>query len=120
MNIVIVFVGGGLGAALRYLLQLGIGKSNGFNFPTATFLANIIGCLLIGIAFGFIQKLKLSDNYNLFIITGILGGFTTFSSFGLEFIQLFNNKQYFIALVYCLGSNILGFALAWLGYCFLK
>ena len=120
MNLILVFIGGGIGAVLRYLLQLVIGKADGNSFPMATFMANLIGCLAIGILAGMFQKYKFSDTYNLFIITGILGGFTTFSSFGLEFMQLISNKFFLLAIWYCLLTNILGLGLALGGFYFTR
>ncbi len=117
-NFLFVFIGGGLGSCLRYLMSLAFGKVGGLTFPTSTFLVNMAGCLAIGIMAGFIFKYKLDQVYVLLFITGILGGFTTFSSFALEFVQLIKNNQTGIALLYAVLTNFVGSALAALGlYC---
>ncbi len=118
LNLGLIFLGGGLGSCLRYLLQSSVGKSDGISFPTGTFLINIIGCLAIGITAGLMLRYKLNPAWGLLVMTGLLGGFTTFSSFGLEFVQLVKNNQTGIALLYMILSNFVGIALAALGlYC---
>ena len=115
MNLIYVFLGGGIGAVLRYTLTLLLGKSDGHQFPLNTFLTNLLGCFLIGILFSYFFKAKLSEPYTLFWIVGVLGGFTTFSSFGLEFINLFRNGHVLTAITYALLSNLLGISLAFIG-----
>ena len=115
MNLIYVFLGGGIGAVLRYILTLLLGKSDGHQFPLNTFITNLLGCFLIGLLFSYFFKTKLSEPYTLFWIVGILGGFTTFSSFGLEFINLFRNGHVYTAISYALLSNIVGIALAFAG-----
>ena len=115
MNLIYVFLGGGIGACLRYLLTQVLGKSDGHQFPLNTFITNLLGCFLIGILFSYFFKTKLSEPYTLFWIVGVLGGFTTFSSFGLEFVALFRNGHIFTAFTYALLSNLLGISLAFIG-----
>lgn len=79
MNILLVGLGGGLGAVLRYLLGLLL-YPVGLVFPVATLVVNVLGCFLIG----FLNSGPLSDSQRVFAMTGVLGGFTTFSAFGLE------------------------------------
>lgn len=117
-NIFYVFIGGGIGSCLRYGITIITGKPNGVNFPLSTFLVNIIGCLVIGMVAGLFYKYKLNSTYAVLLITGLLGGFTTFSSFALEFVELMKNNQTGIALLYVLLTNFVGLALAALGlYC---
>ncbi len=116
--LLIVFLGGGLGSSLRYLISLFIGKSDGIHFPTATFIVNVLGCFCIGLVAGLLNKFKVNEVYALFLITGILGGFTTFSSFAIEFVQLWKNNQTTLALLYVLFTNFVGIAFAAFGlYC---
>jgi CrcB protein len=115
MNLIYVFLGGGIGAVLRYLLTQLIGKSNGHQFPFNTFITNLLGCFLIGLLFSYFFKTKLSEPYTLFWIVGILGGFTTFSSFGLEFVTLLRNGHIITAFSYALLSNLFGISLAFIG-----
>ena len=106
MNLIWVFIGGGIGAALRWYL------SNSFqfggNFPIATLSINLLGCLLIGILSVLVLKYPKGS---LFLITGLLGGFTTFSSFGLDAFRLLQLQEYKNFVVYVALSNILGIAL---------
>lgn len=118
LNLGLIFLGGGVGSCLRYLMQSALRKSDGIGFPTGTFVINLIGCLAIGIAAGVLIKYKLNPAWGLLLMTGLLGGFTTFSSFGLEFVMLVKNNQTGIALLYAILSNFVGIALAALGlYC---
>jgi CrcB protein len=116
MNILYVFLGGGIGASLRYLIQTLLGKHNGMSFPISTFLVNVLGCILIGVLAGLILKLKWNEHVILFVFTGLLGGFTTFSSFSLEFVQLLKNNQVGIAFLYVGLSNFVGLALCAFAY----
>jgi CrcB protein len=113
-EIAIVFIGGGLGSVLRF----GIGKlfiSSLSKFPSATFLVNIIGCLLIGLLVAYFSK---SENsfYKLLLVTGFCGGFTTFSSFSNETILMLKNNQINLALVYIISSLLLGLLATFVGY----
>ena len=113
-EIALVFVGGGLGSALRF----GVGKlfiSSLYKFPSATFLVNMIGCLLIGLFVAYFSK---SENsfYKLLFVTGFCGGFTTFSTFSNESIFLLKNNQFTLAVIYILSSLIVGLLATFLGY----
>lgn len=120
MNYVLVFAGGGTGALLRYLVQLLAGKHTGTGFPISTFLVNITGCLAIGILASLAVKMKWNEPAVLFMFTGVLGGFTTFSSFSIEFFNLIKNNQTGMALLYLGLSNFAGLALSAGGYHLVK
>ncbi len=107
-----VFVGGGLGAAMRWLVSLSL-NTNSTGFPYSTLLVNLIGCFLIGIASAFI--LQSNDKINLLLVVGFLGGFTTFSSFGLELFKLQEIGNWRMFISYILLSNLLGVILVILG-----
>ena len=106
MNLAWVFIGGGIGAALRWYIS-GFFHSVG-NFPFATLSVNLIGCVLIGI---FSVLVLHHPKSSLFLITGILGGFTTFSSFGLDAFKLLELEEYKKLIIYLALSNILGITL---------
>lgn len=110
--LLLVFVGGGTGAALRYLVGLAI-KPVPSGFPVATFLINIAGCFLIGVAASFIKPEQTAVR-NLLIV-GFLGGFTTFSTFANESLQLFNIGASKTGLLYLILSNICGIVAVYTG-----
>lgn len=111
-----VLIGGAIGAISRYGVSLLLPTSDGTRFPLATFAVNLLGCLLIGLALGLVTKEALNKQYLPLLVTGFLGGFTTFSSFGLETFLLFQNKQFALALYYVLGTNLAGLLLVFAGY----
>ena len=92
-----VGLGGAIGAMLRYVLGLVPMKTE---FPVMTLIINLIGALLIGLISGLAMKNKTSDQLNLFLKTGLCGGFTTFSTFSLETFSLIENGKYFLAGIY--------------------
>jgi CrcB protein len=116
INILLVGVGGGVGSILRYLCQKWINEAYQHNFPLATFLVNIFGCLLIGILYGLGEKGNiLSPQTRLLLITGLCGGFTTFSTFAFENMNLLRVGDNFYFLLYALGSVVLGIAAVYIG-----
>ncbi|NHB56697.1 fluoride efflux transporter CrcB [Acinetobacter sp. 194] len=116
MNWLLVACGGAIGASLRYGAGLIITKPQSI-FPWATWSVNLFGCLLAGIFFAFTLRYpSLQNEARLFLMVGILGGFTTFSSFGLETFQLIRQGQLSIALVYALSSLVLGVVILALGF----
>lgn len=111
--LLVVFIGGGIGAVLRWSISTAVLKKFHHIFPVGTFIINISGSFLIGV----ISTLVLYDNYqllNLFLITGLLGGYTTFSTYELETAQLFK-KNKSAAITYWLGSVALGIIAACAG-----
>ena len=105
--IISIFVGGGLGALLRYGVISNISKILPSTFPYGTLTVNIIGALLIGIVYSLLsQKISISENLKLFITVGFLGGFTTFSTFNLDFFQLIESSKIAAAMIYALGTFI--------------
>ena len=108
MNYLYVFLGGGLGAALRYGLNIGVPRVLGTAFPWATLIINIVGCFAMGlIAAWFILRPNLASEWRLFLATGILGGFTTFSAFSLDFAQLFERGDTGQAFAYATASVVI-------------
>jgi fluoride exporter len=115
-TILYIAIGGAIGSVLRYLTSLAAGKLFNSVFPVGTFLANCIGCLLIGLFFGYFEKNNLlSRDLKLFLITGLCGGYTTFSAFSVENIGLMQNNQTGTMLLYTGLSIIIGFTATWCG-----
>ncbi len=112
----LVFFGGGIGCVFRYAISLFVQKFYTGMIPLATYFTNIIGCFLIGILFGFIEKKQgLSPEIKYVLITGFCGGFTTFSAFGIETLRLFQNQHYVVAGIYVVSSVLVGILAVWLG-----
>lgn len=111
MNYLLVFVGGGLGASLRHAVNVGCARAWGLNFPYGTFLINITGSLVMGLIAGYLAfKGDASQPWRLFIMTGILGGYTTFSAFSLDAVTLYERGEVGMALFYVVGSVVLSIA----------
>ena len=108
MNWLLVACGGAIGACLRYGAGLLIARPTSL-FPWATWSINILGCFLAGVFFALSQRYPaLQNETRLFVMVGIFGGFTTFSSFGLETFQLIRQGQMSMAVMYSLSSLIVG------------
>ena len=111
-----ISLGGAIGSASRYFVGLLVKRYFSLQFPMGTFIVNIMGCLLIGLLIGFFAKSEDSrDGLQLLWITGFCGGFTTFSSFAAESIDLIKNDQIGLALLYIGGSIVLGLLTVWIG-----
>ena len=113
-NLVYIFLGGGCGSVLRFVVSNYTQKLWNINsFPMGTFVVNIIGCFLIGVFSSYFIKI---DSYLKFLlITGFCGGFTTFSTFSAENISLWENGNYAMLICYILLSVIVGFGAVYLG-----
>lgn len=101
-------LGSFIGGISRYLLTQFVHTNTAGVFPFATLSVNLIGCFLIGLILGFGDKVTLSNEFKLFLATGILGGFTTFSAFSLETVNLVRDGQVFHAASYVGASVGLG------------
>jgi len=107
MKLLLVFIGGGLGAVSRFLLTTALAGKLG-NFPLGTLVANFFGSLLMGLVVGFLAGRF--ESVRLFVAVGFLGGFTTFSSFSAETLALIQNGQIFSAAVNVIVSVVAGLA----------
>lgn len=103
-----LFIGGGLGTLCRYALSSWLNPALGHGMPWGTLLVNVLGGLLIGILIGGLSRLSMTIPLQLFLISGFLGGFTTFSAFCLESVTLLKTDQAPLALLYILLSVGLG------------
>jgi CrcB protein len=114
LNIVVVALGGGLGAVLRFLTSCAVtARYPLVSFPLGTFLINFAGCVCIGVISGLSSRFGLPEHWRLFLITGILGGFTTFSAFGLETVALLRAGDFTQAFLYAIGSVVCGCLGVW-------
>ena len=104
-----IFLGGGIGSVCRYLLTLWVNRQLTTAFPAGTFVVNITGCLLIGVLYGIaIRYSWFNAEWRLFLITGICGGYTTFSAFSYEAVGLLREGNYGYFLLYVTLSVVLG------------
>ncbi|MDQ3018240.1 MAG: fluoride efflux transporter CrcB [Bacteroidota bacterium] len=114
--ILVVGLGGFIGSILRYLVSHFFHQRASTSFPVGTFIVNLVGCFLIGLLFASFLKYKPSQEWQLFLITGLLGGFTTFSAFSQESFSMMNKGEYGMALSYILLSVFGGILLTSAGY----
>lgn len=118
-NIVLIGLGGAVGSVIRFVLGLFVKKYWGLSFPLGTFIVNLIGCFLIGMLIAYFQKNN-NDSMKLLLITGFCGGFTTFSSFTAESIELMQNNQISVSLLYIGASICIGLLATWAGIFIMK
>lgn len=115
-SLLFVAIGGAIGSTLRYLTTKYTTIFFATTFPLGTFLVNILGSFFIGIASSYVLNMTTPDsNFRLLIIVGFLGGYTTFSSFSLDTIQLLSDGNYLLAAINVFFSVILGIVFAFLG-----
>jgi CrcB protein len=116
-SMLIVGFGGCIGAIIRYKLSgLVMHHTEGWKFPAGTFAVNVIGCLVAGIMMALaIKHNYFSPNIRLLIFTGLLGGFTTFSAFGVDTVYLLERHEIFWAGLYVLLTVLAGITALWLG-----
>lgn len=118
INVLLVGAGGFIGAASRYLLGGWIlHHSVGAKFPWSTFAVNVVGCLIIGIISASAEKFHfIGPSVRLFLITGLLGGFTTFSAFGFETFFLLRRGEWIVAALYAGASVMVCVFAVWVGF----
>ncbi len=116
-HVIWVAIGGSIGAVARYKLGgLVLGHIADWKFPFATFLVNIVGCMIAGVLAGMEWKYGFfSPSVRLLLFTGLLGGFTTFSAFGIETMLLLQRQEFLWAVFYVGASVFLALAALWLG-----
>ena len=115
-TILLVATGGALGSVFRYLTSVWVAKYWSHFFPLGTLITNVLGCLLIGILVGVLDKNN-ANNSDLkwFLVTGFCGGYTTFSAFSLENTALFQSNNPILAFGYIALSLFLGLFCVWIG-----
>ena len=111
-ELLLVFIGGGSGSILRYLLGKCIGTSA---YPLGTFAVNLVGCFLIGLLGTWLVRHSLSPDLRLLLVVGLCGGFTTFSTFSNEALGLMRSGQTLMCNAYIVASVTLGLLAAYVG-----
>ncbi len=113
----LVFLGSGIGGLARYSVSAWIRSVAGDAFPFATLSVNILGCALIGaLSAAFSERIVVRDELRVALFVGLLGGFTTFSAFGVETFSLLRAARADLAALYIAASVLLGLGAVWTGY----
>ncbi len=118
----ILAIGAGsfIGGISRYLISLFIQNRVPSTFPFGTLSVNIIGCFLIGVVFGLADRGNMRQEWRLFLATGVLGGFTTFSAFSNETVGMMRDGQFWYASAYVVSSVLLGVIATFMGILIIK
>jgi fluoride exporter len=115
-NILLVGLGGGIGSIARYLTQRWFAVQYAHSFPWGTFTVNTVGCFLIGLFWGLsFKSVDNTEGWKLFLMTGLCGGFTTFSAFTLEGITLLKEQKIGLFFLYLAGSVLVGLFATYIG-----
>jgi CrcB protein len=118
-----LFVGlaGLTGTLLRYWLSGFVARRYGETFPVGTMVVNVLGCLVAGAVFNLTEeRFLVNPTLRTVILIGLLGGFTTFSSYGLQTFTLLRDGEFGLATVNIVVSNVLGLLMVWMGYALVK
>ena len=117
LNLLLVAVGGALGSTARYLLSMLVLRVSGSPFPFGTFVVNLLGCIVFGVIAGAAEhRVPLAPASRAFLLVGVLGGFTTFSSYAFESFALLREGQFLSASLNIVGQVIAGLAGVSLGF----
>ena len=120
-KVLLIGLAGLLGTLGRYGLSVLVARRFGDSFPAGTLVVNVAGCFLAGLLFYFLMERNLtSPMMQAVVMIGFLGGFTTFSAFGLQTFALLREGQLWFALLNIVGSNVLGLMMVWAGYAVAK
>ena len=121
MKILLIGLAGLIGTLLRYWLSGVVARRYGETFPTGTLLVNVFGCFLAGLLFYLMQeRFQFNQTLQTILMVGFLGGFTTFSAYGLQTFTLLRDGQPALAALYLLASNLVGLLMVWAGYTLAK
>ena len=113
----LIAAGGALGSVARYLFSTALLRMSGTLFPIGTFGVNLVGCVLFGMIAGAAeQRVQIEPELRLFLLVGVLGGFTTFSSYAFESFSLLRDGQFLAASANIVGQVVAGLVGLWAGY----
>ena len=116
VNFILIAVGGALGSVARYLVSLATLRAFGPAFPAGTFVVNALGCLIFGLIVGAAgSRFELTPSTRAFLLVGLLGGFTTFSSYVYESAELMRTARFGAAALNVAGQVVIGLAAFWAG-----
>jgi CrcB protein len=119
--IILIGIGGMAGSIARYLTVTYVSRYFPSHFPYGTFAVNMIGCLAIGIVFGLSARYNwFTDDWRIFLATGFCGGYTTFSAFAIENVQLLQHSNYLTFAAYSIASFALGLLAVFIGLSLIK
>jgi CrcB protein len=117
MNLVVIALGGAVGALARYGLSGAVHRFASPYFPWGTFVVNVAGCLVFGFIAGLTdERLTIDQTTRAFLLVGVLGAFTTFSTFSFETVELLRNGETAAALMNAGGQLLLGMGAMWAGF----
>jgi len=120
-KVFLIGLAGLIGTLGRYGLSGIIARRFGETFPTGTLVVNVAGCFLAGFSFYLMQeRFLVNQTLRMVVMIGLLGGFTTFSSFGLQTFTLVRDGEFWFAAMNMVGSNLLGLLMVWAGYTLAK
>ena len=120
-RLIFIGVAGLLGTVARFGVSEIASKRLGTTFPVGTLIVNVVGCFLAGILFYALQeRSSVSETVRLAVMVGFLGGFTTFSAFGVQTFALLKNGEIVLGLLNVAVSNLVGIAVVWIGYSLAK
>jgi CrcB protein len=114
-QLLVIGFGGAFGAVARYGLSGLVQERSGSSFPAGTLAVNLLGCLLVGAVMALVERQLLAPSTRAFLVVGVLGGFTTFSAFGHETIELLRGGEARLALLSVVANVVLGLGAVLLG-----
>ncbi len=115
-KILLLMLAGGLGSLSRYTLAGTVQRLAGSSFPIGTFVVNCLGCFLFGLIWSVLEdRIGISPDVRVIVLTGFMGAFTTFSTFIFETANLVSASQWFLAATNCAGQLVIGIAVLWIG-----
>lgn len=121
MELIVVMIGGAIGSGLRHLTNVGAMRIAGPNFPFGTLTVNLVGCFLMGVLIAVLARRSGdTQSVRLFFATGVLGGFTTFSAFSLDFATLWERGTMSIAFLYAAVTVVGSLAAVFIGLWFVR